>query len=590
MKTIINTITVICFIHCLPLVAQTNESEAEMNARLRNNSITAQEQLDKQNADKPQSTIKHLSAEKQVQASSNLTDQDKQLSENFIHQGKANRIIQEKCAGEMASVCMGGEGKHKFMGMDPSMMKVVAQAYAMFGSMGGDGFLPISKGAKADDKKTDASADKKESAPEPKDKSADSAGKDGAGKDGKGESEKANDYCKYIPAATEGIATFTQMNTTKELSTQIGNGETAQKDGLLKAAKSHDSRAKMAQVQAMGWFGGAACYGVNAGMGNFATDKNLIIKLGAAVLLGSFYQSEVSANKDYADKTRKIADSLPGKGDCNPITDKLCYCAQPETQNDPQYCLPQLHNKTIAGDSYRIACTDDRMKIDPTCTCDSRNACFDKFLEAQSQGALDFGFGSGGSPFKSIRSFARGELEGGSLNSKAFDRSSAIAKKALRELGSRVPAGPLSPAQKAVADLYVKRGLPANVAALMAQNQPSQAATNAAMSKLEGSTGGMVAVAEPGQRPSNVLDFSGGGGLGTSGEINKKNDSDDLAAKLKLGGKTNPNSKILQFAQRAQEQADKTGQIRREDDRPLFEIISLRYQLTGRKLLEVEGE
>lgn len=555
-----------------------------MNAKLRENSILAAEQQAKLQGTQPKSQINHLNGAPSSSASLNLTDQDKQLSENFIHQGLANRVIQENCTGDMVAVCNGQAGKHKFMGMDPGMMKAIAQAYAMFGTMGGDSFLPLSK--KPDAKEAPKEGAQKETTPKEgtsKDATAKNDKADGKDKD------KQEDYCKYIPSVTEGIATFQQMNMSKELQQEVGNGDTAQRDALLKAAKSHDSRAKQAQMQAMGWYGGAACYVGVSTMGSVAMDKNLIIKMGAATLLGTFYQNEVSANKEYADKMRKIADQLPGKGDCNPITDKACYCAQPETMNDPQYCMTELHKKTLAMDSYRVACTDDHLKIDPTCNCESRNACFDSFIAAKSQGAFDFGFANANSPFKSIRSFSRGELEGGTLNSKSYDRTAAIAKRGLNELGNRVPAGPLSLSQKQVADAYVKRGIPANVAALMAQNSPSQGAVDSAMAKLNGMGGGQLAMAAPGSSRNNVLDFSGGAGLGTGGVISKKTD-DDLASKLKIGGKSTPNSKVLEFAARAEAQASKTGQIRRVDDRPLFEIISSRYQLSGRKLLEVEGE
>lgn len=563
----------------------TNESEKERNRLLRENALKAQEQQDKLNADKPKSTLNSLKGSQGiVDDGKNLTDQDKQLSENFVHQGKANRIYQENCTGEMSSVCNGNAGKHKFMGMDPGMVKGIAQAYAMFGSMGGDGLLPLTKGkGKSDGKGAEAAKETPK-----KDETA--ATEKGGDKNKK--EDQASDYCKYIPAATEGIATFSQQSIAKELQSEIGNGETAQKDTLLKAAKSHDNRAKMAQVQAAGWFGGAACYGVSAATGSFAVDKNLVIKIGAATLLGAFYQNEVAANKEYAEKVRKIADALPGKGDCNPITDKLCYCSQPETQNDPQYCLPQLHKKLLAKDSYRIACTDENLKIDPTCACEARNTCLDNRIELQSQGALNLGTGYVSSPFKSVRSLTRGELEGGTLNSRSYDRTAAIAKKALNELGSKFQlTAPLTKAQKNIADGYVSQGIPANVAAMMAQTTPSQAAMDSAMAKLSSAASGqVVAVAAP-AKSSNIVDFSGGAGLGVRGEVAKKSGDDDLSSKLKLGGdKKAANSKLVQFAERAEAQAARSSQITRDNERPLFEIISSRYQLTGRKLLEVEGE
>ncbi len=578
MKKLLLLLTFVSSLTSLNLWAQTIESEQAMNALLRENARKAAEQKAKLEGNKPKSVINNLSGNSNA-ANLNLTDQDKQYSEEYINHSKANRIMEKNCSGEMASVCSGGEGKHKFMGMDPNMMKAVASAYATIGGMA----LNLNAGP-GSVKKTDAVETKDPKTPEaPKDPKADTA----AAKDGK--KEKAEDNCKYIPMATEMVATFTQQNLSKELQGETNSGS-AQRDGLLKAAKSHDGRAKMAQTQAMGWFGGGACYAILAATGTFAVDTKLVIKLGASVLLGSFYQSEVAANKDYADKMRKIAAQMPGKGDCNPITDKLCYCAQPETENDPQYCKLGLHNKKIAMDSFRIACTDDNMKIDPNCNCESRNACFDSFIAARTQGALDFGSASTQSPFKSIRSFARGELVGGTLNSNAYNQTAAIAKKALNELGSRFPSsGPLSPAQKAMADAFLKHGIPTNAANLMAQNPPPQSAIDSAMGKISGSGSGLVAMVAPRSGNSNILDFSGGNGLGTRGTLPKNND-DDFASKLKLGGKNATNSKIMLFAQRAEALAAKSGQISRGDDRPIFEIISMRYQLTGRKRLEIEAE
>jgi hypothetical protein len=554
----------------------TTTSETSTNQVLLDNAKAAREAADKKNT-APVQEITSLGKAQPVNTQ-NLTDQEKQLSENYIHQGKANQIITDNCKNDMSSVCAGNEGKHKFLGMDPNLVKAVSQAYAMFGAMAGDSLGGISKGdaaLKQDKKDLGTTTDKPDA----------NAATSKADK-------KANDYCKFIPTLTEGVATAVQMAKSKELAAEeIGNGDTAQKDALLKAAKSHDSRAKMAQIQAAGWWGGAACYGVNAATGQFAADKNLIIKMGAATLLGAFYQSEVSANKDYADKTRAIANQIPGKGDCNPITDNLCYCSQPSTENDPTYCLKDLHKKTIATTSYRVACTDSNLKIDPQCTCEKSNSCFETFLDNQSEGSLNLsGIGFGNSPFVGVRSLARGELVGGTLNNSAYDKTSAIAKKALRELASKLPAENinLTKDQKALADSMVLKGIPANVASMMAANPPSAGAMSAAMAKIGGASSGVQEVGS-GSRPSNVLDFSGGNGLGYKGATTKNSGDDDILAKIKGGGgKGAMNSKVLEFAQRAENQARQVGQIRKGDNTPLFEIISMRYQTSGRRLLEVE--
>lgn len=557
--------------------ALTTAEETARNTLLTENAAKAQAELDKKNAGAVQQEIRTIGGGTvKTIDTANLTDQQKQLSENYIHQGKANEIVTKGCADDMKTVCNGNEGKHKFLGMDSNMIKAVSQAYAMFSALAGDSLGKIS--AKTPEAKPDATptagTDKTAAAP------ATDAKK-----------EEISDYCKFIPTVTEGLATAVQAAKSKELAgDDYANGDTAQKDALLKAAKSHDSRAKMAQIQAAGWWGGAGCYAYNSTMGNWAMDKNLIIKMGAATLLGAFYQSEVSANKEYADKTRAIANSLPGKGDCNPITDKLCYCSQPSTENDPTYCAENLHKNTIAATSYRVACTTNTLKIDPNCTCQKTNSCFETYLEAQGEGTLNLGIGYATSPFKSIRSLARGELVGSTINTSAYDATSAIAKRGLKEASSKLGNidSNLNKDQKGLVEAMMAKGIPANVATLMATNPPSQSAINAATAKFNGSSSGYK-YASVAPRASNVVDFSGGNGLGYKGNSKSEgNGAEDLLAKLRPGAKAATSAKILEFAQKAEAQARQNGQIRKEDT-PLFEIISLRYRTSGRALLGVDA-
>jgi hypothetical protein len=574
----------------------TTTSETATNALLRDNATKARAAADAKNSNGVQQEIRTIGGGISTTIDpKNLTDQEKQLSENYIHQGKANAIITDKCSGDMSAVCAGNAGKTKFLGVDSNMLKAVSQAYAMFGALAGDSLGKIT--SKADAAKKEA-AIKKTEAPATNDQPAtsdtaktDTTKTDTAKTDNKDE-DKASDYCKFIPTVSEGLATAVQVAKTTELSGEVGNGDTAQRDTLLKAAKSHDSRAKMAQIQAAGWFGGAACYAVNAARPDgWAVDKNLVIKMGAATLLGAFYQNEVSANKGYADKTRAIANSLPGKGDCNPITDKLCYCSQPSTENDPTYCAQNLHANTIAATSYRVACTTNTLKIDPNCTCEKTNSCFETYLEAQDQqGALNLGTGYANSPFKPIRSLARGELVGSTINTSSYDGTSAIAKRGLADAASKLGNldNNLNKDQKGMMDAMKSQGIPANVAALLASGTPSKSALNSANAKFSGSSFG-TQLATVGPSRSNIVDFSGGNGLGYKGNTKAEGASAlDLLSKLKPGSKAGVNSNVLQFAQKAENAANKNGQIRKGDT-PLFEIISLRYQTSGRKLLQVDA-
>jgi len=83
-------------------------------------------------------------------------------------------------------------------------------------------------------------------------------------------------------------------------------GETSQKESLLKAARSHESKAEQASIQSYGWYGGATCYAGMAMAGQFNVNKALIIKLGAAAFLGTFYLEEKMLTKNTLAKLAKL--------------------------------------------------------------------------------------------------------------------------------------------------------------------------------------------------------------------------------------------------------------------------------------------
>lgn len=485
----------------------------------------------------------------------NLTDQDKQLSENYVNQAGANKIIQQNCSGDMEAVCAGREGKNSFLGIDSNIMKLASKAYATIGALG-DGKLAMND------------------------------------KDGKPVKEET-DYCKYIPTVTETLATFSQQQAVNNMNSTPQSADTAQKDTLLKAAISHDERAKMAQIQAVGWFGGAACYTYMATSGGAVRDTKMYVKIGAGVFLGSFYQSEVSTNQGNADKLRAIAASLPGKGDCNPITQKTCYCAQKENQGDAQYtqyCMaPGLSTQTIPATSYRVACTDNTMKIDPACNCTKTNTCFDQLLGTQVMGnALGIGTMSG-TALSPVRALARGELVGGNISGNNPGAAAlAIAQRGLATLASKIVPNnnPMNSDQNAYAKAIVSQGIPSSVAQLMAQQNISKAALDSAAAKFQGTSGGINIPTMA--RRSNELNFSGGSGLGITGKTTTSKNNDFLSqfkTGSKAAGGANPN--LLVFAARAQAQAQAQSQII-SSDKPLFEIISNRYQESARRLLELD--
>jgi hypothetical protein len=125
----------------------------------------------------------------------------------------------------------------------------------------------------------------------------------------------------------------------------------------------------------------------------------------------------------------------------------------------------------------------------------------------------------------------------------------------------------------------------------MAENQPPAGASNNGLAKVQGNGvfSGFNDGDGGGKSGGRVVDFSGGAGLGIGGKkaSENKNEMGDFMSKLGKGKEGNlANGKVLEFAQRAQAQASQIS----KSDRALFEIISLRYQISGRRLLQIDDK
>lgn len=566
-------LTLLCS-HTFIAFAGDGTSTADANATnqiLLQNGTTSETNWNTTNGNKPPTSLQIFGnggSSTSTTSSGNLTDQERQLSENYEDLAGGNKILKERCVGDMQDACA-GQAPSKVMGMSPGLMKAASQAYATFGAMGD--ILPLSKNVKPSTETAGKTETPKTAGTDPK---ADTEKK----------KEKKEDYCKYIPTITETAASFAQKQTVAELNQ---NGETSQKEALLKVAASHDGRAEQSVIQETGWYAGAACYAYMAASQQAVIDTSLLVKLGAATLLGTYYELEREANKDYANKTREIANALPSKGACNPITQNDCYCAEKENANDPHYCKVQIA-KRAATVFTRKACTDSTMKLDPSCSCEKTNSCFEKYLENNGLADLQVGMGYTNSPFKSIASIAHGRLDGSNITSADYSGTAAIAKKALREMSStfKFNNNPLTAAQKSVADAITAQGIPNNVARLMAQNSPPQSAIDKAAGKFSGAGSFQVANYAPSGK-SNVIDFSGGDGLGLGGKKGDKKGggAEDFLGKMNPKGASLSNAKVLEFAQKAQAKAPQIT----KSDKPIFEIISIRYQTSGRRLLQLDS-
>ena len=503
---------------------------------------------------------------------SNLSDQDKDLSENFVHNEKVQRIYEEECtaSSENEDACLGNKADPKFMGMKSSMVGALAKAYSMImGTAGGELGTEKYEWAKTDEEKTKELADSKD---------PDATTK---------KEKEQKDYCKYIPVATEAIAMLNTTTDQQSITNLPTKESSQQKDSLLKAAANHDSRAKTAKIQATGWGAGTACYvaSIAAGDAVFANTGN-ILKLASSALLTKFYSDQIKAHEEYANKTKAIADKLPGSGDCNPITDKLCFCTEETSKTRPdyqQYCQPHLTDRNMLVTSERVTCVDENLKDDPSCVCAVRDTCVDKKVMTTITGLNGQGFLSSPS-MADFSSLAKGELTSRSLSSTQSNLNNAIAE--LKKLDKKVKLEPniiLTKAQQNEMKLLEDMGLPPNLAQKVATTPLSaEAKKNVAKFKGNYSPSRRNYSNSNRKKRGSVLTFSGGDGINSQKKkvVNKRPDFLSRFNKKKKS-KSN-NQTVLKFAQQAEQRA----QISKNSDRKIFDIISRRYQVSGWRRLE----
>jgi len=501
-----------------------------------------------------------------------LTDQERYESQQFVHEGLLQRQIKEQCEGLKDSKACYGNGKTKFLGMDSSLIQGIAKMYSLFGgmiSMAGDGMDFKTKTKEAE------TPELKPGETKPETETPETA-------ENKEGGEKKKNYCVYIPAAGEAVATLSQQMGQQNIQ-NTASTETPQKDALYKAARSHETRAKTAKIQGTVWGATTACYAYYMTAGGVVLDTKTILQAAAAGFLTTYWFSEAKQQEAYAKEVKKIADNLPGKGDCNPHTQNNCYCSQPETMYDPVHCVPQLQAKALAKNSFAVPCVDKDLQADAKCDCVTADACFDSefFSDSNLPGIGTFAASSAGKNFKSL---TRGQLLNGKLSA-SQNGNSAAATRLLKDIAKNAtPPSSLSKSQQGISDALTNAGLPAGLAKMMAMSPTTSAGKRKVASLGAGSSGSSgKTTTRRRSKGSNVLRFSNG--LGKVGAQKKKSGTNfnSMLGKYKKK-KTTSNKKVLKFANQAQ----KAAQIERNKDKPIFEIISRRYQVSGWRRLEIE--
>lgn len=410
------------------------------------------------------------------------------------------------------------------------------------------------------------------------------------------EAKTQTDYCKYIALGTSVMGTMIQttqqesINIRNQLDQAYGseeeNGEvmTPQKKALYKQAESHEVRKKTANLQSYGYYGTAGCYAAllaTSGIG-LGADYGTYMRMGASALLGVFYTKLAKANQNYADEVRGIADSLPGAGDCNPITEKDCFCAQPEASSRPDVCYPELEVRKL-GNSFALStgCVDKSANADPQCNCSTSNGgpgCLDQVTLPAIQLSGGSTTQAGQLISQATQPFSS-SLPAASVNSSTSGQG---AFKLLKKADKNIAPIPLNENQKKIAKAFAAAGLPPNLSSRLATVKPSSAGNNQAALALQSLQKGSK------KNPSKVTkNLNGNDSVLKYKKKNKSNRRTASSFKNPYARKKSSasgNKNILKYANKATSQAS----INKSRSRSVFDIISTRYQKSGFNRLDFE--
>lgn len=522
-------------------------------------------------------------AESAFDGTQSLTAEEEKEAENYIHAGKADRVHYEMCADDPEK-CYGEDAWDSGSGMSKleKMMPVVTKAYAAFtGLAGGD----VSRTVEKNGKPVKIGEDRSEYTWQEGENGAEGSyvGKDNTPAEqnqldkSEDKTEDGMDVCGKLPVIVEGVSVAyqtTQNNQTQQ-SVQSTQAQAQQRQSFLALSKMHKDRASAAKYQAAGWGSVAACYVVDAAAYGAVRDWKLYTKIAAATLITGFYLKKVDAHNDKASLLKKMADTLPGAGDCNPHTDTSCFCAEESSYaSDPtnymKYCVPKdlQREGNIAG----YACADKDGKADVSCKCKSTNSCIQASIVGD---AMKLGLNPAAmkNPLQGLKHLSTGH-SGANLG----DITRANLAMAKKSLSGYKPKVSLNSNEKDLAKDFSGNGLPAGAAATLAKYS----------SKLKGavpeSLNSSVAAFNPGKsknqaissNPRNKAVMKSGSSARNSSR--RKSSSNPFARKSRSSSKTS-SVDIIDFAEKAAREAE----ITKDKSKPIFEIITYRYKMRAWK-------
>ena len=456
-----------------------------------------------------------------------LTEQEQIKAMDFQHTGLIQRTREAECAKskKRQSACLGEQAK-VFRGYSDAIIEKVGQSFSLF-----------------------------------------------AGQLGNENTKGKTDYCSYIAQLTTIISQGLQFRGQEAIGSRLGP-KSAQKESLYKQARAHRTRARTAQVERLGWGATTGCYATMAFRPGVQSNKKTYLKMGASAFLTYFYNRQRNQHHQYANIVNNIANALPGPGDCNPITEQNCYCAQEETAQDPQYCLP-FHGKKkgLPQGTVAVTCVNAQFEFDPHCNCASNGTCADQAFRPLFQFPEFSSNTVAGKSLHHVKELANGRFNKAALAHSAFGQGAF--KKALSAIDKNIAVEnkPLTESQKKTARLLTQSGLPKRMAAELSRTALPQGHSPTAnkQAKLHRKTTHRyrrvptLSMKDPFRKKSR-----------------RKSKQNIPFPTFKKKGRPKYKDEVIQFAS----EAEKKASVSKDRSKSIFETISYRYQNTGLEKLE----
>jgi hypothetical protein len=510
-----------------------------------------------------------------------VTDEEKLKSDAYIHQGIAAKSTKEMCEdgqGGYSDICTEQDrafDKSSKLSKLEALVPALTKAYAMFNTMaalsGSGGGL--TKSVHVDGKQVWQNGEGKVVEVNTQ---AGEAAPDGVTK----KTEESQDYCSYIGMVGEAANTayMAVQNDTTTSNYSQSEPEAAQAASFYAIADSHKSMKKASSVQFGTWSATAACYVAYATQASYTGDWKVYAKMGAAALIATYYKKKTDAHKERAEILTKMAKDLPQAGDCNPFTNKSCFCAEEtsyayDPTNYVNICVPKEIADRTGDLSNAFVCADENGKVDASCKCAKTNSCIDKKLKIA---GINLGLKpiQLQDPLAALKPLSSGLITG-DVNS-AANKNLALANKALKGYNpSEAPS--LSNAQKDLAKDFIKSGIPKAASIMMGKgSKPGASATPT--SALSGMAKGSFSKFRSGNK--NTLPSMKAPRVKSGGKIASSRPSSRNNAFGRFGKKNKRNTNAIQIEDFALK-AEREAVIVKDSSKGIFDMISYRYKMSA---------